>query len=62
MTRDIESERLFLREYEALTRKYNLIVNSCGCCFSPWVTAPDAGQSVEKHIKHLREEMERDVK
>ena len=27
----------FLKEYEALCNKYNLLVSACGCCDSPYL-------------------------
>lgn len=46
---------LFLADYDALIRKHNLQVGSCGCCESPWVSEFD-GRTPEQIIKHLREE------
>lgn len=27
----------FVRELQALTEKYNVVITGCGCCESPWL-------------------------
>lgn len=52
--RDVNPE--FLKELEALYRKYNLVIDSCGCCDSPHVSElPSQFDTIEEAIKHLKE-------
>lgn len=46
----------FLDEYDRLCRKYNIMLDSCGHCNSPWLTITNK-YGIEKHISHLRGEM-----
>jgi len=46
----------FLKEYEALCKKYGLFVSACGCCDSPWVVVADSEKEIDEHIEHLREQ------
>ncbi len=56
----------FLVEYEELCLKFGLVVDSCGCCDSPWVKKPDPNNSgpgsghgtIKEHLEHLKKEME----
>jgi hypothetical protein len=51
----VKQERMeaFLKEYEALCRKYHLSIGACGCCGSPWVTdETDSGIALD--VRHLR--------
>lgn len=32
-----ENDSNFLKELEALTRKYKVAIGGCGCCGSPWL-------------------------
>jgi hypothetical protein len=47
----------FIDEYEALCKKYNLIVRSCECC-GCWVSEPeddgDDDYTFKNHIEHLK--------
>ena len=50
---DKAAKRRFLDEYEGLVKKHGLMIESCGCCQSPWVvTVGDDpyGRPPEKHI------------
>jgi hypothetical protein len=52
------NKKEFLKEYEILCKKYNITINSCGCCDSPWLTDSCDGKGdfdkyLEEHIKHL---------
>ena len=43
-----EEERIqrivaFLRDYMALCKKHNIIVDACGCCNSPYLVGNDVG-------------------
>ena len=51
-----EDVEAFIREYEALCRKYNMYVGACGCCNSPWIVRAWDQKEIEDHIEHLREE------
>ncbi len=55
---DLDKRIEFLKEYKTLCEKYNLTVNSCGCCNSPWITGITKGYSITEHILHLLEQME----
>lgn len=35
------SKREFLKELQALCKKYNVTISGCGCCESPWVEFKD---------------------
>ena len=35
------SKREFLKELQALCKKYNAKINGCGCCGSPWIEFED---------------------
>lgn len=48
----MSAERDFLAEYGELCRRYGVVVDSCGCCKSPWLTESSAG-GVEEHLAHL---------
>lgn len=61
MTKDnLQSEQNafdeFLVEYVALCKKYNLIVDACSCCQSPWVIVPPNEDEIDGHIEHLQRE------
>lgn len=36
---DAEREALFLKELSKLSRKYGVVVQGCGCCGSPYLSA-----------------------
>ena len=53
----------FLDEYEKLCREYQIIIDSCGCCQSPFLfykspkLKPEFVESdIDRNIKHLKEE------
>lgn len=37
----IFSKREFLKELQALCKKWNVTISGCGCCYSPWVEFED---------------------
>lgn len=39
MSQDLES---FLKELSELTKKYNIKIDGCGCCGSPYVTGDES--------------------
>ena len=55
----------FINEYKQLCKKYNLHIDSCGCCQSPWVASilprkeeinregKNFDQLLKEHIDHL---------
>lgn len=45
----------FLKDYEEIIRKHNMIVFACGCCNSPFLVTPDEIHPIEEHLEHLRE-------
>lgn len=48
----------FLREYEALCEKHGIIIDSCGCCRSPWpaILDVDTDKTLADHMEHLRKQ------
>ena len=60
-------EEEFLKEYEKLCRKYNLIISGCGCCDSPFITDVNdyekswaeefKGDTIRDNIKHLKRDI-----
>lgn len=42
----------FLKEYEALCYKHGAIIDSCGCCGSPWPQLVSK-KLIADHIQHL---------
>jgi len=56
MTDRKERVKAFLKEYYALCKKYNLCVDACGCCNSPWIYEPLNEERLVEHIEHLVEE------
>jgi len=57
-----EQFEAFLKAYEQLCRTHNMIVDSCECCNSPWITDLSryvdsaAEANIQRHITHLREQ------
>jgi hypothetical protein len=57
---DDDTQRQFLLELTALTRKYGIAIGGCGCCESPYlrtaddVTAPHAGYAITSGVNSLR--------
>lgn len=50
-----ESEKAFLRDLTAITRKHNIAVGGCGCCGSPHliaITEEDAKRGRYGHAEH----------
>ena len=45
----------FLEEYEAICKKYHLIVNGDSIYNEPWLTEVDDEKLIKKHINHLKE-------
>lgn len=45
----VNSERLraFLQELTALSDKYEIYIEGCGCCGSPWLNDIQAGKSYD---------------
>ena len=47
----------FLKEYYRICKKYNIIVNGCGCCSSPFITDVkykfDVEDEIRWQIEHL---------
>ena len=51
----------FLHELKELYEKYDIIVNACGCCNSPFLDDYKINQEkINDAIKHLREEEEKE--
>ena len=46
----------FLEELKALYEKYELMVDACGCCHSPWVSSTHQHKTVQSAIDHLEEQ------
>ena len=46
----------FISEYIKLCKKYNLIVDSCGCCDSPWLSVCHTNEDIKNHGEHLLKE------
>lgn len=52
----------FINEYEKLCRKYKIIIDSCGCCASPYIYCNNGKEKyfseacIDNGIKHLKEE------
>lgn len=47
-------EAAFRIEYEALCRKYGMIIDSCGCCNSPFTTDLKGREDdLTAHLEHL---------
>ncbi len=48
----------FLNEYHTLCLKYNLKIESCSCCSSPWLVKADdkAFDNLDVHILHLKKQ------
>ncbi len=70
MTELTDKERAinFLKEYEKLVRKHNLIIDGCGCCDNPWVSNTERHRLksdkfkdvIEQHVSHLIEVVEKE--
>jgi hypothetical protein len=47
--------RGFATEYAELCKKYNLTIDSCGCCNSPWIVEVnvDEGRDFIVHIENV---------
>lgn len=45
-----EQTAAFLAEYLNLCNKYGVIIDSCGCCNSPWIEALDGCRLLRIHI------------
>lgn len=62
---DLPDVAEFLKEYEALTKKYGFCINSCECCNSPWVDKYRDDMYFplrpDDHIRHLKYEAGLDV-
>ena len=49
-----EDAEAFLKEYKSLVEKYQIYIEACGCCDSPWLLDVDEEYcSIEKHIAFL---------
>lgn len=49
-----EELQAFLKDYEKIVTKHNLIICGCGCCGSPFVLIPDDKyETAEENLKHL---------
>lgn len=46
----------FLKEYKQLCLKYNLVIDACGCCDSPWVSIGEEYIPIEFNSKMTWEE------
>ncbi len=46
----------FLEELKALYEKYELMVDACGCCHSPWVSSTHQHKTVQGAINWLKEQ------
>jgi len=60
---NIIQRKLFLKEYVTLCKKYNLCINACDCCDSPWIQGMNFyfdKDNFKEHIKHLEATLESD--
>lgn len=49
----------FLKEYQVICEKHNIIVTGCGCCDSPFlVNLTEYTTPIEEHIEHLKENID----
>jgi len=46
----------FIKELEALFRKYRMTIGACGCCNSPWIVEAENDEDIEFSIKHFRDD------
>jgi hypothetical protein len=54
MATDVEVNA-FLTDLETVFRKHNMILDSCGCCDSPWLVFSNP-ESIDKMMTHLKEQ------
>ena len=52
---DEHTKKLFLNEYKTLCLKYNLHIDACGCCSSPWLNDVTNVREIISHIEHLED-------
>jgi hypothetical protein len=44
----------FIEEYKQLCIKYNMVIDSCGCCNSPWVIIFESAKFNDYIIEHIK--------
>lgn len=55
-----EKERLdkFYDELTALTNKYNIKIEGCGCCGSPYLVDIETFQTLDEYVNYNKDERE----
>jgi hypothetical protein len=52
-----DDEREYLKEYRLLCEKFGMIVDSCGCCGSPWITPISDQKTIKDNIETLEDNL-----
>ena len=49
----IKNKEEFINKYIKLCMEYKLMVDSCGCCQSPWLSICRTPKDIKFHKEHL---------
>jgi hypothetical protein len=55
MKKTKEQVEAFLSDLQQVYEKHGIIVDSCGCCSSPWLVFVESEAGISGSIDHLRE-------